>query len=321
MKSLKVIFVFLFLHALLINSLAKELTPSYSLTASGSVTDIIYNQNKIYIATSNSKVDIFDINSKEKINSIEIPKIKDFMGDLVNAKVYSIDILNDTILILSEGEKGGRNIFLYKNGELKNIISDKDRLFIARAKFLDENHIVYALLSNQIYLFDIKNKTIKNEIQISQSKFSNFKLNENKNNLVVVDESGIITILDTKNLNVVEKIRNQNLDNIFQVDIKNNIILTAGQDRRSVVYDINKKDVYYKNYSFLIYSAGLSPSGNLAGVASDEENNVTIFNTKSKEDLYLLKDNKATLTNILFINENELFVTSDAKQVNYYKID
>ena len=35
---------------------------------------------------------------------------------------------------------------------------------------------------------------------------------------------------------------------------------------------------------FLIYSAGLSPSGTLAAVASDEENNVTVFNTKQKKE-------------------------------------
>ena len=45
------------------------------------------------------------------------------------------------------------------------------------------------------------------------------------------------------------------------------------------------------------------------------------FNTKTKENLHLLKENRATLTNILFINENEIFVTSDDKQINYYKID
>lgn len=321
MRFLNLFLIFTTFQLLFLNLFARDITPNYSLIASGGVTDILLKEDKLYVATTNSKVDIFDINVKDKIESIEIPKIKDFMGDLVNAKIYSVDVLNDTILILSEGEKGGKNIFLYKNKELINIINDKERQFIARAKFLDENHVIYALLSNQIYIYDIKNKTIKKEVQISQSKFSNFRLNEDKNILVTVDESGIITILDSKNLNVIEKIRNQNLDNIFQIDIKNNIILTAGQDRRSVVYDMRRKDVYYKNYSFLIYSAGLSPSGNLAGVASDEENNVTIFNTKTKENLHLLKENKATLTNILFINENELFVTSDDKQINYYKID
>ena len=59
----------------------------------------------------------------------------------------------------------------------------------------------------------------------------------------------------------------------------------------------------------------------MAAVASDEENNVTIFNVNSKENLYKLMQNKSTLTNILFVNENEIFVSSDDKQINYYKID
>ena len=37
----------------------------------------------------------------------------------------------------------------------------KAGLFIARAKFLDENHIIYALLSNQIFIYDIKIKKRK----------------------------------------------------------------------------------------------------------------------------------------------------------------
>ena len=56
-------------------------------------------------------------------------------------------------------------------------------------------------------------------------------------------------------------------------------------------------------------------------ILSDEENNVTIFDTSSQANLYKLTQNKATLSNILFLNENEIFVTSDAKQINYYKID
>ena len=71
----------------------------------------------------------------------------------------------------------------------------------------------------------------------------------------------------------------------------------------------------------LVYAAALSPSTKLAAVASDEENNVTIFDTNTQANLYKLTQNKATLSNILFLNENEIFVTSDAKQINYYKID
>lgn len=318
MKIFKFLIIF-FLFVL--NIFAKDLTPNYSLIASGAVTDLVLKEDKLFVATSASSVDIFDINSKEKIDSIKMPKIKDFMQDIIDSKIYSVDVLENNILILSQGEKGGRNIDIYKDGKIENIIKDKDRLFIARAKFIDENHIIYALLSNQIYIYDIKNKKVLNEVQISQSKFSHFKLNEDKSKIVIADESGILTMIDSKNFEIIKTFRNQNLDNVFQVDIKNNLILTAGQDRRAAIYSMNEKNNYYKEFSFLIYSVGLSPSGNLAGVASDEENNVTIFNTNTKENLYKLTENKSTLSNILFINENEIFVSSDDKKINYYKID
>jgi WD40 repeat protein len=144
------------------------------------------------------------------------------------------------------------------------------------------------------------------------------KINQN---IVIADESGILTMIDSKNFEIIKTFRNQNLDNVFQVDIKNNLILTAGQDRRAAIYSMNEKNNYYKEFSFLIYSVGLSPSGNLAGVASDEENNVTIFNTNTKENLYKLTENKSTLSNILFINENEIFISSDDKNINYYKLN
>ena len=306
---------------LILNIYAKDLTPNYSLKTSGGVTDLVLKNENLYVATTDSSVDIFNINTKEKINSIKVPKIKDFMKDTIEARIYSIDVLENNVLILSQGENGGRNIDIYKDGKLNKIIEDKDRLFIAYAKFIDENHIVYALLSNQIYLYDIKNKKVVNEVQISQSKFSNFKLNEDKSKIVIADESGILTLLDTKDLNPIKRFDTLNLDNVFQVDMKKDIFITAGQDRRCAIYSLDERISYYKEGSFLIYSAALSPSGKLAAFASDEENNVTIFNTTTKENLYKLTQNKTTLTNILFINENEIFVSSDDEKINYYKLN
>lgn len=322
MKLLKdFLYIFFILNLFISNINAKDLTPSSSLIASGGVIDLVLNNDKLYVSTAASSVDIFDIKTQEKIDSIKMPKIKDFLGDIIDSKIYSVDILNDNILILSQGEKGGRNLDIYKDGKFESIIKDTQRQFIARAKFLDENHIIYGLLSNQIYLYDIKNKKIIKEIQVSQSKFSNFKLTQDKTKLVVCDESGVINMLDSKNFDIIKTFRYQNLDNVFQVDIKDNLILTAGQDRRAAVYNLDTKNAYYKEYSFLVYAAALSPSTKLAAVASDEENNVTIFDTSSQANLYKLTQNKATLSNILFLNENELFVTSDDKQINYYKID
>jgi WD40 repeat protein len=322
MKSLKYfLYLFFILNLSILNINAKDLTPTSSLLASGGVIDLVLNNDKLYASTAASSVDIFDIKTQEKINSIKMPQIKDFLGDVIDSKIYSVDVLENNILILSQGDKGGRNLDIYKDGKFENIIKDTERQFIARAKFLDENHIIYALLSNQIYFYDIKNKKILKEIQISQSKFSNFKLTQDKSKLVVCDESGVISMLDSKSFEILKTFRYENLDNVFQVDIRNNLILTAGQDRRAAVYNINTNEAYYNEYSFLIYAAALSPSTKLAAVASDEENNVTIFDTDTKANLYKLTQNKATLSNILFLNEKEIFVTSDDKQINYYKID
>ena len=322
MNLLKKLFLIAFYFNLFVLTInAKDLNPSKSLIASGGVSDLVLVENKLFVATTASTIDIFDISTDEKIDSIKLPKIKDFIGDTIDSKIYSVDVLNDSVLILSQGEQGGRNLGIYKNGQMQNIIDDSQRMFIGRAKFLDENHIIYALLSNQIYLYDIQNKKILKEIQISQSKFSNFKLTKDKSKFIVSDESGVITMLDSKSFEVLKTFKNQNLDNVFQADIKGNLILTAGQDRRAAVYNIDTNSAYYKEFSFLIYSVALSPNTNLAAVASDEENNVTIFNTKTKENLYKLFLNKATLSNILFLNENELFVASDDKEINYYKID
>lgn len=318
MNILKTLF---FCLILFLNLNAKDLEPNFSLIASGAVTDLVLKEEKLYVATTASSLDIFDINTKEKIDSIKTSKIKDFTGDIIDSKIYSVDVLEDNILLVSQGEKGGRNLSIFNNGKISNLIEDKERLFIARAKFLDENHLIFALLSNQIYLYDIKNKKILKELQISQSKFSNFKLTSDKTKVVVSDESGILTMLNSKTFEIIKTFKNQNLDNVFQVDIKNDIILTAGQDRRSAVYSLDGRISYYKEFSFLIYSAGLSPSGTLAAVASDEENNVTVFNVNSKENICNLTQNRSTLTNILFINENEIIVSSDDKKINFYKLN
>ena len=322
MYLLKNFLLSIFIFSLSISNInAKDLNPQHSLMASGGITDLVLQEDKLFVATTASSVDIFNIKTNEKIDSIKMPKIKDFIGDIIESKVYSVDVLKKDILILSQGENGGRNVNIYKDGQMQSIIEDTQRLFIGRAKFLDENHIVYALLSNQIYLYDIKNKKVLKEIQISQSKFSNFKFTQDKSKIIICDESGVITMIDSKSFEVLKTFKSQNLDNVFQIDIKNNLILTAGQDRRAAVYNINTNEAYFKEFSFLIYSVALSPSTNLAAVASDEENNVTIFDTRTKENLYKLFQNKATLTNILFINENEIIVSSDDKKINFYKLN
>ena len=295
-------------------------TPTFVYEGSGGVTDMVYNDAKLYVATAEGAVDIYDTKAQKIIETIKVPPIKDFVGDEVASKIYSVDIVNGKMMIASQGEMGYRRVHIYENGELKEVISTALSYTIAKAKYIDENTLLIALLSNELILYDIKNSKEIYRVQISASKFSNFALNETKEKLVLADESGDLELITVKDGKVIKQFKGQNVDNVFQLDYKNGIIITAGQDRRAAIYSDDGRTAYYKEGSFLIYSAGLSPSGKLGAFASDENNNVTVFNTGTKADIVKLGSHKATLTGILFINEKELFTASDDTHINYWKL-
>ncbi|MBN2824455.1 MAG: WD40 repeat domain-containing protein [Campylobacterales bacterium] len=309
------------LRFLLLVNLLFALEPTHSYKASGGVTDMVYDKGKLYVATDASRIDIFDTTTQTKLQSnISVPQIKDFMGDTIESKIYSVDKSNDKILLVSQGAKGFREIYLYEKSIQKIIGIDK-KMFISKAMFVDETKILFALLSNELFLYDVKTQKNIWKIAVSHSKFSDFTLNEAKDRATVADESGNLKIVDISSGMIINTLKGQNLDNVFKVDTQNNKIITAGQDRRCVVYDLQKPNkTYYLQSSFLIYAAALSPSANLGAYSSDEENSVVVFDTQNKKSLYKLEGNKMTLSKILFINENEVFVSSDSNILNYYRL-
>jgi hypothetical protein len=294
--------------------------PSAIFKTHGAVTDIVYSDSKLYASTAKGTVDIFDIKTKKLLQTIKVPKIKNFLGNDIDAKIYSVDIVNDTVLLLSQATRGYREIYLYKDAKLTKIIDAGERLSIAKAKFLNSTTIIMALLGNDIISYDIPAKKQNWTVSASQSKFSNFVLNEKKSEIVVADESGDLHIISTKNSKIIKVLSGENLDNVFDVDYKNGIVASAGQDRRAVIYNLALNSAYYKKSSFLIYGIGLSPSAKLAAFSSDENNNVTLFNTSTKQTLGIYGETKMTLTKILFISETQFFVASDDTNINLYTI-
>lgn len=294
--------------------------PAKEYTASGAVVDMVLAGQQLYVATDASSVDVFDLKSTKLLKKITVSKITDFMGDEIDSKVYSVDMFKQRLVLLSQGTKGFRRVHTYIEGRLEEVISIKDQLYIAKVAYLDTNTLLLGMLSNEIIAYDIAAKKIKYRVQVDFSKFSNYALDEKKAVVVVADESGDLKLHKTSDGSFIKKLSGQNLDNVFQVDYKNGIIATAGQDRRVVVYDTTFNSAYYKTAPFLIYGVGLSPSGKLVAYASDEQNNVTVFKTSSKSTVGNYGGNKMTLSKIIFINEKEFLVSSDDKTINLYKI-
>ncbi|SFV50074.1 Periplasmic nitrate reductase component NapL [hydrothermal vent metagenome] len=298
----------------------RVVSPLKVFQASGYVYDIAADEKYLYAGTSRGELQIFDYKTNTLVKRVVLPKIKDFMGDEIYPKVFSVDHLNDKYLLLSEAKSGYRELYIHENNTTKKIITAEDKQTLAKAKFVDDKHIFLANLANEVMLYDLKAKREIYRFQISQSKFSDFALNLDKSKAVIGCESGEITVVDVKEGKVIQVLKGQNLDNTYKVAFRNGVVTGAGQDRRASYYMLPQGDGGYFEGSFLIYATALSPSGRYAAYAIDEENDIAIYDLTTHGRIALLKGQKSTLNTIIFLDEKRLFSASSDPKIMMWQI-
>ncbi|MCD4736555.1 MAG: hypothetical protein K8R53_10965, partial [Bacteroidales bacterium] len=146
------------LFLLIVNTIniTYAIEPDFSLEASGSITDFVIDGKLIYVATNKGVVEIFSLETWKPVKLINIPFIKDFTSELIPAKIFSIDKIDETLLMAVQGSQGFTDVYSYSAIGLQKIIdSGKDKLMILEARYIDENQILLALLSNELILMKI----------------------------------------------------------------------------------------------------------------------------------------------------------------------
>jgi WD40 repeat protein len=310
--------LFLFL---LSASIAGDIVPSQEIVVKGTAKDIMIKDDMLIIATDSGMVQIYDTVKKKFIQEIGLPKIKDFMGDEIPARIHSVDFIDGRFLLLSDSGKGGyANLWLHENNTTTQLLFPKDKKAIVKARFIDKGHILFGYLGNEAALYDIATKKELYHVSLSPSKFSDFALNEDKTRAVFSCESGVLNVIDTKTGKIVKVLEGTNLDNVYKVDFKQGIISGAGQDRRGSLYDVKSGKGDFLQGKFLIYATGLSPSANKVAFAMDEQNNIWIYNRSTKSKIALLKGQKSTLNAIIFQDEDTIFSASDDNTVMMWKL-
>jgi WD40 repeat protein len=291
-------------------------TPVSSIEINGTAKDMVLDEKRLLIATDMGHIEVYDLADNSKIKEISIPDVKDFMGDIMPARVMSADMLGEKYLLLSDSGIGGyANLYLYENGKTVQLITHEDKKPLIKVRFIDENHLFYAYLSDEVALYDIAAKKELYRVQMSESKFSDFALNETRTEAVTSCESGVLSVIDVKTGKILKELKGQNVDNVYKVDFKNGMVSGAGQDQRGSLYDVKSGRGDYIKGSFLIYGTALSPSAQKVAFAMDEKNDISIYNTVSKSKIALLKGQKSTLNVILFRDEHRLYSASDDNTV------
>ncbi len=317
---MKKIFIVLFFSIALLQG-ASLLSPVLEIGVNGTTKDMVLRGNDLMIGTDNGVLQVYDYESKVFTKTITLPKVQDFMGDMIAPRVYSIDQIDGRYLLLSDSGKGGyANLWVHENNVTTQLFSSVDKKAAIKARFINKDQILLGYLSNEAALFDIKSKDEVYRIQLSESKFSDFALNEAKTQAVYSCESGLLNIIDTATGKVIKVLKGLNLDNVYKVDFKQGIVSAAGQDRRASVYDAITGKGEYIEASFLIYATGLSPSAKRVAFAMDEKNNISIYTRSTKAKIAELQGQKSTLNNIIFKDENTLFSSSDDETVMMWRL-
>ncbi len=265
-------------------------------------------------------VDIFDIYTKKIINQIVLPPLVTSRDKLVPQRVISVDYLNEKILIVSIGKDSFRNVWIYQNNELKQIIDESKRLTIKKAMYINDDRILFGTFGSEVILHDTSENYNIYKSHISQSAMGGIMLSDDKTKMVTSYESGKVNLIDVATSNILNTYESQNVDNIYDVSYNNGIIITAGQDRRVAIYKDGEKDYHIKSH-FPVYAVGLSPSGEIGAFSSGDEQNIQIFNTITKELGDILVGHTSRLTQIWFANEKEIYSIGNRHEIYYWKLD
>lgn len=300
---------------------AKDLSPYKVIEASGNVQSIVMDAQYIIAGTNVGSIEVYHKEEGTLSQKIVFEKIKDFTGESSAPKVFSVDIFGSTTyLAVVQASNGARRLVLVENGVQKELIGADKNLFINKAKFVDKDHILVALMSSEFFLLNTKTLEKRYHVQLSYSHFSDFALNESKSLVASSSESGEIVISDVFTGKVVSVLNGGNVDNVYKVDYKQQKVLCAGQDRRGIVYEVPNKQFKRFDAPFLIYAGALSPSATLGAFAFNEENDIVIFDLASQNRLHTLKGQKSTLNTIVFVSEKELVSGSDDKYILIWRL-
>lgn len=301
----KILFILSFLYIL---------SPAYELKLNSNITALKLDQQELYIGTDKGEIYEYNLKDKSLKELLSLPKIKNYYeGDF--ARIYNIDVYQNSLLILSEGDFGAKNLSLYNNNLQIQILQESS---VKEAFFIDENTYLLVLLGSKIELVDKDLKRI-NEFKFSHSSLNDAALNEEKTKFIAGFESGEVELFDLKSWKILKNYDKMHKDNIYQVDFKNDTLISCGTDRRIGL--VKNEEQTFLQKDFLIYTCALSPSGKLAAYSDNEEGFNEVFDTNTLKTVRIFKDENLMSEIIIFINERELIISGFGDKIVFRSLD
>lgn len=287
---------------------------AYELKLKSNITALKLDKQSLYIGTQKGEILEYNIKDKSLKELLSLAKIKNYYEEDF-AKIYNIDVYKNSLLILSEGDFGAKNLSLYNETLQSKKLEENS---VKKVFFIDENTYLLVLLGSEIILTD-KNLIHQKEFKFSHSSLNDGVLSEDKTKFVAGFESGEVELFDLKNWKIIKNYDKMHKDNIYQVDFKNNVILSCGTDRRVGVVKNNEQNFLQKD--FLIYACALSPSGKLAAYSDSDAGYSKIFNINSFKTIKTFDNENLMSEFIIFINEKDFLISGFGDKIIFGSLD
>ena len=320
-KAAKIV-ISIYFFISLINLSAQEIHPGIKIKTAGAITDFFIENSNVVLSTDAGTIETYNVKTGKQLDFVQIPPMKDFMGDEVPTKIYSIDRSLDKLLVVTQGNHGFRNVSIFENGKQEEIFNaERDKMMIKKARWISDNNILLGLMSNDLILYDFGHKKVVCELSISPYTFSDFSLSTDRKHVFTADESGIVHKIEVNNCEINQEFTGINVDNIYQIVFKNGIVITAGQDRRVGVYNTITGNNYYLQKDFLVYSVGLNADGSIGACSATEDNNISIFKTESRDEKCVLSGHESVVTKMVFFDEHTFLSVGDDQYLMIWEIE
>jgi len=312
------IFVFIMFFAFILE--AGKIEPVGSVKINAAVLDMVIRQDRLYVATDKSSVVIYSLDGLKELSVIKVRQIHDFVGELIDADIYSVDVLDNKILLLAQAEDGYSELFVKKGEKIEKVLDKSAQLYAKAAKFVDSDKVIMALMSDEIVLYDINAKKTIYRKSAGEYFFSAMAISPSRSEIAVGDEGGEVVVLDTATGDVIRRFVNVNKDKILSLDINEDFVAAGSRDKKVVLYDIDMQTHKEKRGDFFVYVVGISPKSGYLLFGDNERFDLKIVDSITFDTKYILVGHKNIVNKAVFIDENRLITGSESGEIKIWRL-
>jgi len=286
-----------------------EIRPLAEFKVSGIVSDFAVDGDKLFVGTDMGVVDVFDMKSGKPLYRIALDPVKDGRGDPIPARVLSVDAKGGSLLVVSVGERGFRDVWIYRNFVLKKIVGESRRLYIKEARFAGSGRVVFGTFGSEVVLYSIEEGYEIYRARPSESTMGDMALSADAKSLLFSDEAGNMRLLDVKSSKRVRDFDSAHLDKVHSVAYQNGVVVSGGHDRRVGVH-FPDGSRYYIRSDFPVFCVGLSPDAKVGIFSSGDDQALQLFDVESGKLTDRLVGHGAIVNQIRFV-ANRIVLTSE----------